>query len=640
LDRRHFGKLVAGTIVATGIVSTEAASAPCRSPEKQDPPNQWSVSSPSGNIAVTVVKEAIGHGFPDNDLSYIVTLDGKVVLPKSPFGVTMRGGDGDFVNRLRFVGQEAKEINETYPMPSGKKSIQVNHCKELRLSFKNAAERPMDLYLRAYDDGMAYRYSFPGNGETKVIIGEMSGFTIPLGSNSWAMPWQKDYEGFHHRQIVGWRNFYDDADLFPVLFQTPIGPWILITEAAVYGNYCASRLAGAYRVNGIYQIMLDPNPGMVTWTLPWSTPWRVAMIGEALGPIVESTLVDNLNPPNEIGDLSWIKPGRTSWTWWYQDIGGKEDLQPVFSAFAKEMGWEYPNGNEVKYFHFATLLSRSWESIETELASRERAGVIGLKMDFQDSDSQTRMQFYDRMAQLCAKYHQMINWHGATVPRGQRRRWPHMVGYEAVRGAEYYKIFNEEGISYNNAPPNPVHKATLPFTRNVVGPMDFTGVTFSGPASRPRRTTSDAHELAISVMFENGIQYWGDHPDTYRHIPAAMSFLKLVPASWDDTKFIDGHPGVYVALARRKGRNWFLAMMYGQTPTKTGSWWFDTAKDPSAIPYALKFLEPGVEYILTLHRDGEDRDTIVTETRTVTSQTVLTVPTLEGGGFSGFITPK
>lgn len=109
------------------------------------------------------------------------------------------------------------------------------------------------------------------------------------------MPWQKDYEGFHHRQIVGWRNFYDDADFFPALFQTPGGQWILFTEAAVYGDYCGSRLAGAYRVDGTYQIMLDPNPGTVTWTLPWNTPWRVAMIGETLGPIVESTLVDKLN---------------------------------------------------------------------------------------------------------------------------------------------------------------------------------------------------------------------------------------------------------------------------------------------------------------------------------------------------------
>lgn len=605
-------------------------------------PKEWSVSSPYNHITLTVLREGIGGTFPRNDLSYTVKLNGKVVLPKSPLGVTMEGRDGDFVKGLRFVRQQTREINETYPMPSGKKSLHTNHCKELELSFRNSEGRPMDVYFRAYDDGIAYRYSFPGNAETRVITGETSGFTLPLGSNSWVMPWQKDYEGFHHREVVGWRNFYDEADAFPALFQTPEGQWVLLTEAAVYGDYCGSRLAGAYRIHGIYQIMLDPNPGTVTWTLPWNTPWRVAMIGETLGPIVESTLVDNLNPPNEIGDLSWIKPGRTTWTWWYQDIGAKEDVLPKFAAFAKEMGWEYPHGTEVQYFHFATLLPRSWESIEDELARREKAGVVGLKMDFQDSDAQPRIQFYDRMAQLCAKHHQMVNWHGATIPRGQRRRWPHMVGCEGVRGAEYYKIFNDFPltVSYNNAPPNPVHNTTLPFTRNVVGPMDFTGVTFSGPASRPRRTTSNAHELAISVMFENGLQYWGDSPDTYRRIPAAMSYLKVVPTSWDDTKFIDGYPGVYCALARRKGKDWFLAMLYGQTPSASGLWWFDKAKDPSTIPYSLQFLDPGQEYTLTLHRDGPDKDSIVTESRMVTSQTVLTVPTLEGGGFCGYITPK
>lgn len=616
-------------------------------------PPEWSVSSPGGNIMVTVVKEGVGDLFEPNALSYTVKLNGKLVLLKSPLGVAML--DGDFVNGLTFLSQAEKEINETYPMPSGKKSLHINHCNELRLSFRNVQGGPMDVYFRAYDDGMAYRYSFPGKGEKKFITGEASGFAIPRGSKAWLMPWANNYEEFYLQpssplsqgmrkpmpEPVGWHSG-EVAYAVPALFQLPNnGPWVLLTEAAVYGDYCASRLAGKHRDQGIFQMMLDPDPGTVTSTLPWNTPWRVAIIGETPGPIIESTMVDNLNPPSEIADLSWIQPYRATWTWLWKPVVSSENLSPVFNAFAQEMGWENFRGVGVGPMY--SLLSVSDEEIEARIAKGAAAGGRLAMIDFMDSDSQSRMRDYDRLCRITLKYKVMVAFHGATCPRGQRRRWPHIIGYEAVRGEEYYKANREDnGGDWIAPPPTPTHEATLPFIRNVVGPMDYTDGLFSGPGAHPKRTNTNAHELALSVMFENGIKRWGDHPDSYRKIPAAISYLKIVPAGWDDTKFIAGYPGEYCALARRKGKDWFLAMVDGGAPRSVvnGMPVQSTKPDPSTIPYALKFLDPGVEYTLTLHRDGNDWDTIVTETRTVTNQTVLTVPTLPGGGFCGHITPK
>jgi hypothetical protein len=273
------------------------------------------------------------------------------------------------------------------------------------------------------------------------------------------------------------------------------------------------------------------------------------------------------------------------------------------------------------YLDYRKIKKSPRSDIEEVLRARSDWGVRALKCDFLASDSQGMMKYYDWLAETCAKHKQMLNWHGCTLPRGQRRRWPHMISYEAVKGAEWYKDFPH---LKSTPPPTPTHNCTLPFTRNVVGPMDYMPVIFSGPAARPRRQTSNAHELALSVMFECGFQHWCDEPDSYRAIPAAISYLKKVPAAWDDTKFINGYPGQYACLARRKADDWFLAGI--------------AAGDAHQVSVSLSFLTPGETYRLTLHTDGRGKDDIVTKKVEVTNETTLAVELSQDGGFCGHLT--
>jgi len=341
-------------------------------------------------------------------------------------------------------------------------------------------------------------------------------------------------------------------------------------------------------------------------------------------------MIPNLNPPSEFTDFSWIKPGKVTWTWWFKDVDDPTDLNPHFNAFAREMGWY--ETHQIRGTRIPYLLDNTWDEVDEFLKEYKANGGLGIKTDFYDSDSQERMKWYDSLAVLTAKHKIMVNNTGSTIPRGQRRRWPHLIANESVRGAEFYKFPETE-------PPDPVHNCTLPFIRNTVGPMDYTGVTFSGPASRPHRKTSNAHELAMSLVYENGFRYWGDSPESYRSIPAAMSYLKKIPVAWDDIRFIEGFPGEYCCMARRKGQEWYFGAMSAGSPTAGGDGWYRLKDGAQNRTVPLDFLESGKEYKMELHKDGRTKDDIVTETGIVDTETVLNIRVLEDGGFCGSLIP-
>jgi hypothetical protein len=255
--------------------------------------------------------------------------------------------------------------------------------------------------------------------------------------------------------------------------------------------------------------------------------------------------------------------------------------------------------------------------MESTLSEWSAAGIKGVKTDFLDDDSQQLTQWMDKYTKLCIKYKLMINWHGCPIPCGQRRRWPNMVSSEAVQGAEYYKV---------NAGPSLFHRLCLPYTRNAVGPMDFTGVTF-GVDAAAKRDNSDAAELAISILYETGQQYWGDRPENYRARPAAMDLLKRVPVAWDETKFVDGYPGELVVLARRKGQDWYIAGMQNG--------------DQRDLSVSLSFLTPGSNYDLTLYKDGSATSEIITyRQQSLLSTDKLQIHLLRNGGFCGVLTDR
>jgi alpha-glucosidase len=316
------------------------------------------------------------------------------------------------------------------------------------------------------------------------------------------------------------------------------------------------------------------------------------VLGDSLAAIVESTLVTDLNDPTQMPDTAWIRPGRVAWSWWSDNPSPKDGAkQKKFVDLAAEMGWEYvlvdanwtimDNGTIHDVLRYAkqkgvgVLLwynSGGPHNVVTEkprdcltytpvrqfeLDMLREWGVKGIKVDFFQSDKQDVIGLYQGILQDSADKHIMMNFHGCTLPRGWERTYPHLMSMEAVRGEECY-IFDEKFPERA-----PVQNTITPFTRNAVGPMDYTPVTFSD--NRYARLNTSVHELALSVLFETGWLHFADKAESYLSLPPVpKQFLKEVPVAWDDTRFVDGYPGQWVSLARRKGDTWYLVGVNGE----------------------------------------------------------------------------
>jgi hypothetical protein len=445
---------------------------------------------------------------------------------------------------------------------------------------------------------------------------------------------------------------------FPGLFKTKGGTWLLVTEAALDESYCGSRFA-ADAPGGVYRLRFpEPGEGMgvgevnPTSTMPWTMPWRVVIIGDAAARIAESDLVSDLSPPSRVADTSWIKPGRASWSWWWESDSPKHaEALNRYVDLAADMGWEY------------SLVDANWNFMETgkvedvvaharekgvgllfwynsggphndvteaprdrmllrdvrraEFAKLRDWGVRGVKVDFWQSDKQDRIQQYRDVLADAAEFHLLVNFHGCTLPRGWSREFPHLVGMEGVMGAESYKFSPEYAAR------SAWHNTVLPFTRNVPGEMDYTPVTFSD--SRNPHVTTFGHELALSVVFESGLQHYADSVDAYRALPTeAIAFLKAVPAAWDESKLLAGEPGKLVVVARRKGNSWFIAGISGTDV-------------PQTVTVGLSPLGAG-PHSLSMVLDGTTPRALTSATKTVAAGTALTVDLLPRGGFVAQVT--
>ncbi|MHB0960027.1 MAG: glycoside hydrolase family 97 protein [Pirellulaceae bacterium] len=547
----------------------------------------WSISSPSGNLSLVVVmKDSAGSDAGTTSLSYRVLGDNRELLPSAPLGITLTRL-GQFTERLKFVGESTCAVDEQYAMPVGKRSRCVNKANELTLDFLNDSGGTMSLILRAYDDGVAYRYRIHGTGQDTVTH-EASSFHIPAASQGWfARYTQPHYESYYdtHPKLAG----IDYEVAVPALFRTPTGHWVYVTEAAVDGTYTGARLKFREAEGEVLTFYLPEQPSS---TLPWITPWRVAIIGKQLGTLVESTLVLNLNPPSEIADTGWIKPGVDVIPWMTGPSTNNTSFERMkqFVDLASDMGWtwiEFDNalalGNQgadvpekwmtipwipelVKYASSKGVNVYGWdhwqnldtpEKREKILGYFVKHGFKGIKVDFLDSDSQERFTFREIIARECAERKLMLSYHGETMPRGQQRRWPHIATLEGVKGEEYYLF--EYG-------PTPAYNVNLVFTRNIVGSMDncpsgfeLVGTPFC------RRTTTNAHEMALAVLFESGWQSMSVSPESMKDNPA-KNFLKGIPSAWDDIHFVDGLPGEFAVLARRRGQDWWLVGINAGTP--------------------------------------------------------------------------
>jgi alpha-glucosidase len=551
----------------------------------------WSLTSPDGGCSISVALDGNGS------LSYQVSRAGEIVIPKSPLG--LRRDDQEFEKSLKFdrVGKVG-QWREKYELLAGANPQVDDLLNHLSLVFRNANDVALEIDLAASDEGVAFRYAFPQSSSRVCIVeSELTGFTIPTGARGWmqpyhaAGPYTPACEDFYfpvspgdpppdsRAKARGWA--------FPALFHVPAGDtWILLTESGTDASYCACHLSpdcsgGLYRIafpladetSQGYTNKFSPEP---RYTLPWTMPWRVIVMGRTAGDIALEALVTDLAPPSRIADTSWIHPGRASWAWWsYPDEKPTVERFNEFTDFAAKMGWEYtlfdagwwgPGIKPIAQHALAEgVMPMAWfhaggfydaKNRQSQLDQMAAAGVRGLKVDFWCSDRQEAIAAQQALMSDAAARKMLVNLHGCTIPRGWQRTWPNFLTCEAVLGSESY--FYEPRYTEKAAELDTV----LPFTRNAVGPMDVTPVACS--PKKFASTTTAAFQLATGIIFTSGIIHYADKPQFFESLPPpALQIFRDAPARWDETRCLTGQPGQAVVFARRSGRSWFIAGING-----------------------------------------------------------------------------
>jgi alpha-glucosidase len=591
------------------------------------------------------------------------------LLAPSPLGITR--ASGDFTHGVTLVSaSRATDIVDAYRMITGKQRDIRRQGRQRIYTLRGASGAAFTITARAYRDGVAFRYGFPrGELAQDSLVGEATGFHLPTGGRAWMQPyarvstWAPAYENDYQNGIpVGTAAPENVGWALPMLFSAN-DSWILVTEAGLdrtsYGVHVEQRADG-----GVYRVRLPEEaetygvaPRAAAIGFPWVSPWRVIIAGPTLATIVESTLVTDLAPPATFADVSWIKPGRVSWSWW-SDMTSPRDYQKAFPFvdLAQRMHWEYSlldagwpemtNGGDatelLEYARARGVGLIAWynsggahnqvpdagpkdllSTPEARLAELKRIralGFKGIKVDFMQSDKQYVIALYEDILRDAAANHLFVDFHGSTIPRGWQRTYPNLLSMEAVKGAEQY---GDSSFRRNAATFNTIY----PFTRNVIGSMDYTPVIFGDAPNRLRNLTTNAHELALSVVFESGLQHFVSSPAMIDSQPDYVRrFLQAVPTVWDETRFIDGYPGRMAVLARRRGTDWYIGGING-----------DTATAVAEVP--LTFLGPA-GYDAGLISDGEDDRSYQYGTRRMTSRDTITVELAPRGGFAARLSAR
>lgn len=625
------------------------------------------VSSPDSRLVVTT---SLDSGIP----RYSVAYDGKTILLDSPLGFT--ANIGDFSKGLTLLAEKKGKIDKSFDQAKLKKSHIDWHANTLIEEYSNDKGQKMQIEWQVGDNDIAFRYLIPVEGETRSLIieKEATGFRFPDFTTTFLTPQSEAMIGWKRTKPSYEEPYKADAPMsekslfghgftFPALFHVGDNGWALLTETGVDGNFCGSRLSDFN--DGVFSIAYpmpeenngngSANPAM---SLPGKTPWRTISVGNTLKPIVETTIPWNVVEPlyEAKGD---VKPGRGVWSWilWQDNSINYED-QMKYIDFAAKMGydnvlvdnwWDTNIGKEgieklAKYAQSkgVNLLiwyssSGWWNDIEqgpvnkmsrpiprkAELEWLQSLGIKGIKVDFFGGDKQETMRLYEDILSDANDYGISVIFHGCTMPRGWERMYPNHVGSEAVLASENL-IFSQDFCD------SEAFNATLhPFIRNAAGIMEYGSTVLNKRMNRGNdggniRRTTDAFQLATSILFQNPVQNFALAPNNLTDAPAAaIDFMKQVPTTWDETVFIDGYPGKYVVLARRHGDKWYIAgvsaeqeplklkldlpmLQKGETVTLYGK---DSKSAVAASPIKIK--NPA-QVPLTLN--GEDGFVIVTGT--------------------------
>ena len=570
------------------------------------------ITSPDGKLVVTVADM-------DGRPSYSVSYDNVLFLKPSPLGII--ANIGDFSSGMSLEKNvSTNKIDETYELASIKKSKVHYVANEAVFSFTQQGKTIYDVIFRISNNDVAFKYKMYPQGETLscVVKQEVTGFVFPDGTTTFLCPQSKPMGGFartspsyetsYTADDVAGKNGWGEGYTFPCLFRNGDNGWVLVSETGVNGGYCASRLLG--HKGGVYTIGFPQegeangngtvSPGIA---LPGETPWRTITVGKTLAPIVETTVPFDVVKPlyQAKGEYTY---GRGSWSWiigmdgstnykeqlryidfsaamgyqsvlvdalWDKQIG--RDKIEELAKYGKNKGvalylWYNSNG----YWNDAPQTPRS--IMDNAIARRKEMkwmqsiGIRGIKVDFFGGDKQMTMQLYEDILSDANEYGLLVIFHGCTLPRGWERMYPNFASSEAVLASE--NLHFSQGSCDNEA-----FNATLhPFIRNTVGSMDFGGSALNkyynadNAPRGSRRVTSDVYALATAVLFQSPVQHFALAPNNLTDAPSwAIDFMKEVPTTWDEVRFIDGYPGKYVILARRHGDKWYIAGVNAQKET-------------------------------------------------------------------------
>ncbi|QLE01824.1 glycoside hydrolase family 97 catalytic domain-containing protein [Galbibacter sp. BG1] len=547
-------------------------------------------------------------------LFYDLYFESDPVIKNAKLGIVR--SDADFSKELsiKYVSKDSS-FTQSYKLKTGKQLDVTASGIQKRITVQNESGKTFDVEFQLYDYGYAYRYVFPEQSEQEVSIKkDVSTLKFAAEGKAWLMPqakptkWGPAYEQYFE-EIT---NLYEKSPTeegwcFPALFKLN-DTYALVSDAGLDTSYAGLHFKANSREKEYEMVFpnqaeaegkYDTNP---SHTLPWKTSWVTVALSKDLNEIVNSNLVTHVSEENQLQNTSWIAPGRASWSW-LADHDSPQDFNKLkeYVDLASEMGWEYSlvdaNWNKmkggdienlVKYANSKNVGLLLWYNSggphntvgeeprdKMHLKDIRRAtfkklhdwGIKGVKVDFFQSDKQKILELYPEILKDAADFEILVNFHGASIPRGWARTYPNLVTIESVLGAECYsfkKTYTQRA---------PVNNTILPFTRNVIGSMDYTPVLFLD--NKMPHITSYAHELALSVLFESGIQHFGGSKEGYESIPAyAKDFLRNVPTTWDEVKYLAGTPGKDVILARRKGDCWYFCGINGEDKAKT--WTVDT----------------------------------------------------------------
>jgi alpha-glucosidase len=591
------------------------------------------VQSPDNKIVVTINYE--------ENLSYSVTFKGAPIVNRSQLGFEFKD-EAPMAGGFALASFTSKPVDESWvPVVRSKHAVVRDHYNELqlRLTEKATPKRQMEMTIRVYDDGAAFRFRLFRSAHIgeRQITKELTTFNIPGDPKAWIVEYSKGYYSSNEAEFFERPLSYLTAKSLagmPLLMEYKSDCWVAITEAEI-DNYAAFYIGTNGTTNNL-ATKLVPLPGeaeegvKVRFPDEVYTPWRVLMIGEDPGVLIESEIIQNLNPPCAIADPSWIKPGMSAWDhWWSGEVKMEMPVIKQYIDLASEMGWPYmlvdwqwygkfntPEADITKWapqidmpeiikfaasknvkiivWLYSTDVNRNG-AYKAAFPLYRKWGVAGIKIDFMDRDDQHMVNWYREIVKCAAENKLLVDFHGAYKPDGIIRTWPNMITREGVMGNEYYKFSDKM---------NPEHNVKLAFTRMLAGQMHYTPGGFLNVTREQFKQQTPAlvwntraAELSKFVVYESPLTVVCDHPDNLVGKPGA-DFLKIVPTAWDDIRFLGGYPGDYVAIAKRDGDRWFVGVL-NNSVGKT-------------VDINLSFLPEG-NYVAEVWADAKNSDKIPSE---------------------------